>query len=127
MNVDELMLVSVDDHVIEPAHLFQGRVPAKYQDEAPRFIRRADGTDAWLYGGQEIVNVAANAVAGRPMDEYGFEPTCLEELRVGCYDIHARVKDMNAAGVLGSMCSRPSLGLSGRFSSRPGITIRLRP
>ena len=37
--------------------------------------RRADGTMAWLYEGQELVNVALNAVAGRPRDEYGFEPS----------------------------------------------------
>lgn len=32
------------------------------------------------------------------------EPTSIEEIRLGCYDIDARVKDMNANGVLGSMC-----------------------
>ena len=45
-----------------------------------------------------------NAVAGRPKSEYGFEPVSLEELRPGCYDIDARVKDMDANGMLGSMC-----------------------
>ena len=47
MNVDDLILVSVDDHVIEPAHMFEGRVRAKYADKAPRFVRRDDGTMAW--------------------------------------------------------------------------------
>ncbi len=104
MNVDDLILVSVDDHVIEPAHMFEGRVPKKYQDKAPRFVRRDDGTMAWRYEGQEILNTALNAVAGRPPSEFGMEPTCIEEIRPGCYDIHDRVKDMNANGVLGSMC-----------------------
>ena len=104
MNVDELVLVSVDDHVIEPPGVFEGRVPAKYADAAPRFVRRADGTMAWVYEGVVIPNTAINAVAGRPMAEYGFEPVCLEEIRPGCYDIHARVKDMDANGLLGSMC-----------------------
>ena len=104
MNVDDLILVSVDDHVIEPAHMFEGRVPKKYQDEAPRFVRRDDGTMAWRYKGQEILNPALNAVAGRPPEEFGAEPTCIEEIRSGCYDIGDRVKDMNANGVLGSMC-----------------------
>src|SRR5579875_3270886 len=97
-------MVSVDDHVVEPADLFQGRLPAKYQDLAPRFITRPDGTNAWRYEGQEIGNVALNAVAGRPPEEYGIEPTALDELRPGTYDIHERVKDMDANGVLGSMC-----------------------
>ena len=45
MNVDDLILVSVDDHVIEPAHMFDGRVPKKYEDKAPRFVGRDDGHD----------------------------------------------------------------------------------
>ncbi|WP_236795468.1 amidohydrolase family protein [Amycolatopsis sp. GM8] len=97
-------MVSVDDHVIEPAALFDGRLPAKYQDKAPRLLRRENGTMAWRYEGVDLPSLAINAVAGRPPDEYGFEPACIEEIRPGCYDIHARVKDMNANGLLGSMC-----------------------
>ena len=32
------------------------------------------------------------------------EPTSFAELRAGCYDIDERVKDMDANGVLGSLC-----------------------
>ncbi len=99
-----MVMVSVDDHVIEPPGLFEGRLPEKYRDLAPRFITRADGTDAWLYEGQELANVALNAVAGRPPEEYGIEPTSFDQLRKGCYDIDERVKDMDANGVLGSLC-----------------------
>ena len=66
MNIDDMILVSVDDHVIEPAHLFEDRVPKRYEDKAPWFVRRDDGTMAWRYNGQEILNTALNAVAGRP-------------------------------------------------------------
>ena len=104
MDVEDLIMVSVDDHVVEPAGLFAGRLPSKYQDLAPRFITRADGTNAWVYEGVEIGNVALNAVAGRPPEEYGIEPTALDELRPGTYDIHERIKDMDANGVLGSLC-----------------------
>ncbi|HKA83913.1 MAG TPA: amidohydrolase family protein [Acidimicrobiales bacterium] len=104
MNIDEMIMVSVDDHVVEPPHLFEGRLPARYVDLAPRFVTRADGTSAWLYEGQEITNVALNAVSGRPPEEYGMEPTSFDEIRPGCWDINERVKDMDANGVLGSMC-----------------------
>jgi hypothetical protein len=43
-------------------------------------------------------------VAGRPPEEYGVAPTAYEQLRPGCYDVEARIGDMNANGVLGSMC-----------------------
>jgi predicted TIM-barrel fold metal-dependent hydrolase len=104
MELNDIVLVSVDDHVIEPPHLFEGRLPAKYVDLAPQFVVRDDGTNAWRYQGQEILNVALNAVAGRPPEEYGVEPTSFAELRAGCYDIGERVKDMDANGVLGSLC-----------------------
>ncbi len=73
---------------------------------------------AWAYEGQEILNVAVNAVAGRPKEEYGFEPTCIEELRTGTYDIHDRVMDMNANGVLGSMCFPSFPNLCGQLFAR---------
>jgi predicted TIM-barrel fold metal-dependent hydrolase len=104
MDINEMVLVSVDDHVVEPPHLFDDRLPAKYADLAPKFVTRDDGTNAWVYEGQEIANVALNAVAGRPPEEYGMEPTSFAELRAGCYDINERVKDMDANGVLASLC-----------------------
>ncbi len=104
MEIDEMVMVSVDDHVVEPPNLFDGRLPAKYKDLAPKFITNEDGTDAWLYEGQVLGNVALNAVAGRPREEYGLEPTSFDQLRPGCYDIDERVKDMDANGVLGSLC-----------------------
>src|SRR3954454_16158572 len=104
MNLNDMVLVSVDDHVVEPPHLFEGRLPAKYADLAPKFATRDDGTNAGVYEGAEITNDALNAVAGGPPEEYGMEPTSLEELRAGCWDVNERVKDMSANGVLGSLC-----------------------
>ncbi|HEY4375878.1 MAG TPA: amidohydrolase family protein [Acidimicrobiales bacterium] len=104
MDLNDMVLVSVDDHVVEPPGLFDNHLPKKYLDLAPKFITKDDGTNCWLYEGNELPNVALNAVAGRPPEEYGIEPTSFEELRPGCYDIDARVKDMDANGVLGSLC-----------------------
>ncbi len=104
MREEDLILVSVDDHVVEPPEMFEGRLSAKYKDAAPRMVHKEDGTDVWLYDGKEIPNIGLNAVVGRPPEEYGIEPTSLEEMRPGCYDVHERVRDMNANGVLGSMC-----------------------
>ena len=35
MKTDDLILVSIDDHVVEPPDMFLNHVPAKYKDEAP--------------------------------------------------------------------------------------------
>jgi predicted TIM-barrel fold metal-dependent hydrolase len=104
MNVEDLILVSVDDHVVEPPNVFEGRLPARYRDLAPQFVTKEDGTNVWRYEGVEVPNVALNAVAGRPPDEYGIEPTSFDEIRPGTYDVNERVKDMDANGVLGSLC-----------------------
>ncbi len=104
MRTEDMILISVDDHVVEPPDLFDGHLPARYRDVAPRVVAKDDGTDVWLYQGQELPNIGLNAVAGRPPEEFGIEPTAFADMRRGCWDIHARVEDMNANGVLGSMC-----------------------
>ena len=84
MQLDDLVLVSVDDHVVEPPDMFEGHLPARCaRRRAPRVERRTDGSDVWVYDGNEIPNIGLNAVAGRPPEEYGMEPTSFDEIRVG--------------------------------------------
>ena len=96
-------VISVDDHIVEPPNAFDGRMPAQYADRAPRVVERADGSEAWVYEGQELPNVGFNAVVGRPVSEYSMEPARFDEMRRGAWDIHARVRDMDLAGVWASM------------------------
>src|ERR1700687_3175820 len=111
MKPEDLILVSVDDHVVEPPGIFDHHIPAAYKSKAPRVAHKQDGSDVWVWQGEQIPNVALNAVVGRPPEEYGMEPTSFSQLRPGTYNIHERVRDMNANGVLASMCfpSFPSL------------------
>jgi len=115
MNLDDMIMISVDDHVVEPPHLFDGRMPAKFADQAPKVITTPQGDDVWTYNGAVIPNIGLNAVAGRPREEYGIEPTAFTEMRRGCYDIHERVKDMSAGGVLAAMCFPSFPSFSGRL------------
>ncbi len=118
MQAEDLILVSVDDHVVEPPDLFEGHLPEKWMEFAPKFIHRADGTDAWSYEGSEIPNIGLNAVAGKPPEEYGIEPTALADIRKGCWDITERINDMNRNGVLGSMCFPSFVQFCGQLFSR---------
>jgi hypothetical protein len=104
MKIDDMIMISVDDHVVEPPDVFDGRLAAKYIDRAPQIVRKDDGSDVWVFEGRQMPNIGLNTVAGRPPAEYGVEPTAYSQLRPGCYDVKARVDDMNANGVLGSMC-----------------------
>jgi predicted TIM-barrel fold metal-dependent hydrolase len=112
-------IISVDDHLIEPRDLFDGRMPASLVDRAPRVVEFEDGREAWEYEGNLYPNVGLNAVAGRPRDEWSMEPARFDEMRPGCYDIHERVRDMDAGGIWASVCF-PSLiaGFCGAVFSR---------
>jgi len=113
--VDDLILISVDDHLIEPPDLFVNHLDSKYLDRAPKLMRNDEGSDVWVFGKVVMETAALNAVAGRPREEYGLEPQSLDEVRPGCYDVHERVKDMDAGGVLASM----------NFPSFPTFTARV--
>ena len=91
--------------------MFDQHLPPQYKSKAPRVVRKKDGSDVWVFQGEQIPNIGLNAVVGRPPEEYGMEPTSYEQLRPGTYDIHERIRDMNVNGVLASMCfpSFPSL------------------
>ena len=104
MRPEDLILISVDDHVVEPPDLFEHHLTPEWKARAPRIVRRKDGTDVWVFEGQQLLNIGLNAVAGRPPEEYGVEPTSFDQLRPGCYDVGERVRDMNANGVLASLC-----------------------
>jgi len=100
---EDLILISVDDHIVEPPTLFDNHLPEKWKEFAPKFVHKDDGTDVWQYEGNEMPNIGLNAVAGKPPEEYGIEPTALADIRRGCWDVHERVQDMNRNGVLASM------------------------
>jgi predicted TIM-barrel fold metal-dependent hydrolase len=117
MNADDLIMISVDDHVVEPPGMFREHIPERYADQAPKIVHRKDGSDVWEFSGTVIPNIGLNAVAGRPKEEYGIEPTAFDEIRPGTYDISERIKDMSAGGVLASMNFPSFPGFSGRVFS----------
>jgi predicted TIM-barrel fold metal-dependent hydrolase len=94
--------ISVDDHLIEPARLWQERVPEKLRDRAPRIVRDGDH-EFWTYEDRQIVTTGLNAVAGKKREEFSPEPITYEDMRLGCYDPAARVADMNQGFVLSSI------------------------
>jgi predicted TIM-barrel fold metal-dependent hydrolase len=115
VNKDDMILISVDDHTVEPPDMFKNHLPKKYADDAPRLVHNADGSDCWQFRDTVIPNVALNAVAGRPKEEYGLEPQGLDEIRPGCYNVDERIKDMNAGGILASICFPSFPGFAGRL------------
>ena len=98
------VVCSVDDHIVEPPDTFDGRVEARHAANAPHVVERDDGSETWIYDGREFPNVGFNAVSGRPVSEYSFEPTRFDEMRRGAWDIGERIHDMDLNGVWSSVC-----------------------
>src|SRR6266536_3303785 len=115
MKLDDLILVSIDDHVVEPADMFEGHVPASYADQAPKVVVDGDGVEQWIFQGQRAGSTGLNAVVGWPKEDWGLDPSSLAEMRPGAYDVHERVRDMNRNGILASMCFPSFAGFAASF------------
>jgi predicted TIM-barrel fold metal-dependent hydrolase len=96
-------LISVDDHVLEPPHLWVDRVAAKDRERAPHQVVEGD-MEFWVYDGKRYPSSGLSAVAGKKKEEFSPEPVTYAEMRPGCYDAKARIEDMDRAGILASLC-----------------------
>jgi predicted TIM-barrel fold metal-dependent hydrolase len=118
-------IISVDDHVVEPANVWQDRLPAKYLDIGPRVVRRRiadmsfvgghfshreaepgqDGLDCdwWLYEELQWPQTRLSAAAGVPREEVTVSPITYDDMRPGCYEPKARLEDMDLNWVEASL------------------------
>lgn len=110
---DDMMLISVDDHVIEHRQVWQDRLPARFREQGPRVVEKPDGQEAWLFEGTEHAQIGLNAVAGKTFEEYGLDPVRFDQMIPGCYDVAARVKDMDTDGVQAQLCFPSFAGFCG--------------
>ncbi len=116
-------IISVDDHVIEPANVWQDRLPAKYKDIGPRvkrapmgemtfiggkfsYVPGGDGPacDWWHYEDKAIPQTRLSAAVGFDRDEVKITAITYEEMRRGCWDPKARIEDMDANHTEAQMC-----------------------
>jgi len=116
-------IVSVDDHVVEPPHVWERWLPAKQRDKGPRVERRGIGTmrhvgggtyeqtfdpdgpqaDCWVYEDLVYIHKRHVAAVGFDRDEMTMSPMTYDEMRPGCYDPKARVDDMELNWVEASL------------------------
>jgi predicted TIM-barrel fold metal-dependent hydrolase len=96
-------VISVDDHVVEPPHLFETYLPSATRDRGPKIAETARGHQVWEFEGAQYSQVGMNAIAGRRPDSVKLEPFRFDQMRPGCYDVDARVADMNVGGIWAMM------------------------
>jgi predicted TIM-barrel fold metal-dependent hydrolase len=123
MTQDYPLLVSADDHVLEPAHLWTSRLPAKYQEIGPRVVRQrvalpekasldlqvtssdeGEWADVWHYEDLRAPVMLQSAAVGFPRNEVGLRAVTFDDVRPGCYQPQQRLRDMDLAGVEAQLC-----------------------
>jgi predicted TIM-barrel fold metal-dependent hydrolase len=111
--VQKPYIVSVDDHLFEPAHLWESRLPAKLRERGPRVLETDDGL-AWQLDGELHPIYLTSATAGIPHQDRLFRVIrSFDEVRAGAHDPVERVLDMDVDGILGSLCFPTYPGFSG--------------
>ncbi|CAN5282384.1 amidohydrolase family protein [soil metagenome] len=127
MKLEDMILVSVDDHIVEPGDMYINHLPPEWQDRAPKMAVDADGADYWIFDGKRAGAIGLNAVVGRPKEEYGCEPAAFGQMRSGTYNIDGRIDDMNVNGILSSINFPSVVGFDGsRFMQYSDQKVGLR-
>ena len=110
-------IISVDDHVVEPAHTWERWLPAKFRENGPHIERHrigglvykgglnyeydidpSDGSgdlcDIWIYEGGLYPHKRHVAAVGFARDDMTLTPITYDEMRQGCWDPKFRLEDM---------------------------------
>jgi predicted TIM-barrel fold metal-dependent hydrolase len=114
--LDDLWMISVDDHLIEPPSVWVDRLPAKFRDRGPRWVSDDQG-EAWYVDDEVrvIVNGAVVASAFTDADRPGpYKPMTWDEIPASCYDPTARAEAMDVDRVLASLPFPNMPGFAGR-------------
>ena len=117
------MIISVDDHIVEPADLWTSRMPAKFKEAAPHIVRK-DMPDVTFVGGKLTVNeggggapadwwiyeklqrplLRVDSAVGVPRDEVTMKGVTYEDMRPGSYRQKERLEDMDVNHIEASLC-----------------------
>jgi predicted TIM-barrel fold metal-dependent hydrolase len=101
--IEDVQIISVDDHVIEPPNLWVDRASRGDRDGVPHVIEQ-DGASIWEYEDVRIPIPGLFVQAGRPEAEIVPELMSYQKMRPGYFEPVARAADMDADGVLASLC-----------------------
>jgi predicted TIM-barrel fold metal-dependent hydrolase len=102
-------VIDCDTHITEPGDVWTSRLPARFQDRAPRIVRNDQGTDVWHVGDHvPLVPVGHTAVAGW-REPFPAAPRNMDEVPPAAYDARARLDYMDELGIW-AMALYPNVG-----------------
>ena len=118
-------IISIDDHIVEPAHLWQTWLPEKFKADGPKVVRRGvrdikfagaavykeefdddapTKADTWVYEDLVYTHKRMVAAVGYPRTEMTMTPITYDDMRPGCYDPKERLVDMDVNWIEASVC-----------------------
>jgi len=108
-------IISTDDHVVEPPHLWIERLSKnRWGDRIPHVVRDADGADCWLIDGRKVPLLGSGSAAAL-MAERTHEPRTWDEVPPAAYQPAERLKAMDADGIERSVLYPSVAGVAGEM------------
>ena len=117
------MIISVDDHVVEPPNVWQDRLPSKYLEVGPRVVRapmpevefrggslkvkegaKGAPVDWWYYEELKRPLLRVDSAVGVPREEVTMRGVMYEEMRPGSYEVKPRLEDMDVNHIEAALC-----------------------
>ena len=115
---ERIGIISVDDHVQEPAKLWVERLSQNHWGERiPHTVRLPDGTERWLVDGAPL-ELGGIASAAALMDDRNAEPQCWTNVPRAVYDPAERLKAMDVDGIDYSVLYPTVAGVGGEVLGR---------
>jgi predicted TIM-barrel fold metal-dependent hydrolase len=111
---DDIKMISIDDHLIEPPRVWVDRLPAKYHDRCPRMeevtedrvepfyakeVHLTKGVQIWRYEDMMEPMVGLIATSGTAIEDRSFTPLRFDQILRGTWDPVARLTNMDEDGV----------------------------
>ncbi len=119
-------IISVDDHVIEPATVWSDRLPKKYQDVGPRIVRApvkemefiggkftavpgqpgdpGEPVDWWFYEDLRRPLLRLDTAVGYAREDITLKGITYQDMRPGSFQLTDRLADMDINHVEASLC-----------------------
>ena len=119
-------IISVDDHVVEPATVWTDRLPARFHDVGPRIVRApvkelsfiggkftavpaepgdpGEPVDWWFYENLRRPLIRLDSAVGFNRDDVTLKGITYDDMRPGSFAVKERLEDMDINGVEASLC-----------------------
>ena len=124
MQLEDMILVSVDDHLVEPPSMsdfFMASLPRQVPRPGAHGHHEGRRHRCLARPGPRGRELRSQRGRGSCQHRSGaWTPATSAKCAAGTYDVHERVRDMNINGVLGSMCFSSWPGLGGQYFLQSG-------